>query len=172
MQHQFVIGLVFLGAALLILLQKHFSVFDKLNVSGISLNEDHRNALGSYTVCTYFVPIGVSESIDLENVEMLEVWKDSWQTQGWNTKVLNEDDAKLHPRYKQLKEAIPKLPTVFPEKLSSACYLRWAAAAASGCNVSTSREDSNWCAECFFTVDVRPRHGQLRPSSSGLLERI
>ena len=135
LKHYFSFGLVGLGTAFLILLLNHFSVFSSNSISTKSMYESPWDA-GSYTICTYFVPLGISEHHDKENSEMLEVWKESWKVQGWNVKVLNEDDAKLHPRYKELKEAVKKLPTVYSEKLSEACYLRWAAAAAHGCTVS------------------------------------
>ena len=103
----------------------------------LDIQTDSSDIGDQYTICTYFVTIGKSASHDKENSEMLEVWKESWMAQGWDVKVLNERNAKLHPRYGQLKTAITKLPTAFAEAFSSACYLRWAAAVASGCNVST-----------------------------------
>ena len=114
----------------------------------------------TYTICTYFVTVGNSEEQDSENRDMLAVWQESWEKQGWTTKILIEKDAELHPRYQELIATLPNLPTVFSKDLSRACYLRWFAAVASECTVRTRIFASRFrsfvltCLPCF-TVDVR-----------------
>jgi hypothetical protein len=91
----------------------------------------------NHIICTYFVTLGKSEYQDKENREMLALWEDSWGKQGWTTKILTEKDAKLHPNFKEIFEAVSSLPTVHSKDFSMACYLRWVAAVSSECTVLT-----------------------------------
>jgi hypothetical protein len=91
----------------------------------------------TYTICTYFVTIGNSEDQDKDNREMLDIWKESWEKQGWNTKILTEKDAEMHPHYNETTAALSNLPSVYSRGFARACYLRWVAAVASDCTVRT-----------------------------------
>ena len=92
----------------------------------------------SFTVCTYFEKLpGQDEKYNKAALEILEAWKESWSKLGWKTKVLTEEDARLHPQYQKIKATLLKLPTVNPKDYEMACYLRWVAAAAAGCKVRT-----------------------------------
>ena len=88
-----------------------------------------------YTVCTYFEALGSDEASLKKYAEMLDIWKESWTKQGWKTKILNEKDAALHPRYKEIKATLLTLPTVNVIEYELSCYLRWVAAIATGCKV-------------------------------------
>lgn len=58
---------------------------------------------------------------------IIELWRETWEQQGWETTVLNEDDAARHPRYEQYKEKVSRLPSVNGSDYEVACYLRWLA---------------------------------------------
>ena len=89
----------------------------------------------TYTICTYFVPLGLDEEDDNKTREMVEIWRESWSKQGWETKILTEEDAKMHPQYQKIKDTLLKLPTVNTIEYELSCYLRWVAAIAAGCKV-------------------------------------
>lgn len=129
-----VAGLIIFAMVLLILMQQRVYTVLKTDLRNDSVSDN----VDTYTICTYFEPNNLSPESDHENREMLEVWKESWKAQGWNTLVLTEFHAKLHPRYIEFKDAVAKLPTVYPLSLSKASYFRWPAAVSSGCKVCES----------------------------------
>jgi hypothetical protein len=126
------VSIVFAVALLVVIQNRSFIQSNFFQIDSI-IGSD---SVDGPTICTYFVPLRISPEEKEENKDMLNMWKESWMFQGWNTRVLIEQHAKMHPRYQEMKNAIAKLPTVFPETFAAACYLRWAAAIASGCNVS------------------------------------
>lgn len=83
----------------------------------------------SNSVYCYYTPSGLPGQSDL-----LALWVKTWARQGWSTVILNETIAKLHPRYAELKEAIPKLPkpSWYYKDLTMACFIRYAAMAVVG----------------------------------------
>ena len=123
-----------------------------------------------FTVCTYFEPLGLNMDDDNKTREMLEVWRDSWSKQGWETKVLTEKDAALHPNYTEIKHTLLKLPTVNSKEYELSCYLRWVAVVASGCKASKYQLIMSMYStyiHVFYpwwalAVDVRCGHGKLR----------
>uniref|UniRef100_A0A7S0M5A6 Uncharacterized protein n=1 Tax=Cryptomonas curvata TaxID=233186 RepID=A0A7S0M5A6_9CRYP len=87
----------------------------------------------SHTICTYFEPLGLNPEDDNRTLETVGLWRQSWIQQGWDTKVLTEKDAALHPDYQTIKDKLLKLPTVNTQAYEMSCYLRWVAAVATGC---------------------------------------
>ena len=78
-------------------------------------------------VCTYFelVPTGSSD-LDQDYQELLKMWAESWELQGWRPVVLREADAMTHPLLTAENLAnIENLPTVNIQKYELSCYLRW-----------------------------------------------
>jgi hypothetical protein len=94
----------------------------------------------SHTICTYYQPLGLDDNRTLET---LELWRQSWTLQGWETKILSENDAALHPDYQRIKERLLTLPTANHQAYEMSCYLRWVAAIAAGCKVRLVRLHSN-----------------------------
>ena len=89
----------------------------------------------SHTICTYFEPLGINPEDDNRTLETVGLWRQSWIQQGWDTRVLTEKDAALHPDYQTIKDKLLKLPTVNTQAYEMSCYLRWVAAVATGCKV-------------------------------------
>jgi hypothetical protein len=59
----------------------------------------------------------------LENqIEIIEIWKDSWRKNGWNPIVL--DIQSINCSDVQI-EYLQNLPSVNPKKYEMACFLRW-----------------------------------------------
>lgn len=57
----------------------------------------------------------------------LEVWKDSWKKAGFIPQVLNELDAKKHPRFEYFSRKFSQLPTPYEITWQRACFMRWVA---------------------------------------------
>jgi hypothetical protein len=66
----------------------------------------------------------------------IAAWRTAWEQAGWQTRVLNESDARLHPHYDELKSKLASLPTVNPKGYDLACFLRHVAMAAVCCLAS------------------------------------
>lgn len=59
--------------------------------------------------------------------KLLERWKDSWLSHGFNPIALNEDHARPHPKYAHVCDIIKDIPTVNDLQYERACWLRWLA---------------------------------------------
>lgn len=69
----------------------------------------------------------------LENeLRLITLWRNVWQTRGIETVVLSEFHARQHPYFSEYDAAISKLPTVNSVLYERACYLRWLALAQVG----------------------------------------
>lgn len=72
------------------------------------------------TVSTYFQPVqGLPRP-----TKLLELWRESWESKGWTTKILSESDAKDHPGYKAFSDRISRYPTINNPGYERACYMR------------------------------------------------
>lgn len=71
-------------------------------------------------VTTYYEPVPGSP----RPTKLLDLWRESWESRGWKTKILSEKDAKDHPGYKQYSERISRYPTVNNPLYERACYMR------------------------------------------------
>lgn len=60
---------------------------------------------------------------------LLDEWKHAWHAAGWDTSILNLDDAKRHPDFEKYNEIITQLS---PNEYDKLCFLRWFAMAAAG----------------------------------------
>jgi len=61
--------------------------------------------------------------------DLLVAWKEEWTLVGFETRVLNFEDAKRHPYFKQMEEVVKPM---FGEGYNAMCLYRWLAIAASG----------------------------------------
>ena len=82
------------------------------------------------TVYTYYTK--VNEEQHEASELMLEHWRRSWASRGWNPVILSEHHAQAHPLYGLFKNAVSKFPTINVPEYEMACYLRWLAVAALG----------------------------------------
>ena len=57
-------------------------------------------------------------------------WEANWQRHKWETVVLTEADARLHPSWDLFARELPRLPTTNPQEYERACWVRWLAWAA------------------------------------------
>lgn len=55
---------------------------------------------------------------------LLDLWRWSWESKGWGTRVLNESDAKDHPGYNAFSGRINFYPTINNSGYERACYMR------------------------------------------------
>lgn len=60
-------------------------------------------------------------------VKLIRQWEQSWQANGFETRIIQERDAVKHPRFKEYEALIMSLPTVNSIVYSRACWLRWLA---------------------------------------------
>jgi len=56
--------------------------------------------------------------------KLLDLWRRSWEAQGWETKVLSESDARSHPAFGAFSDRIRQFSTVNPPGYERACYIR------------------------------------------------
>lgn len=82
-------------------------------------------------VYTYFSPVPTKEG-QLEQRKLIELWKRTWQSNGWFTHVLTEDDARKHPEFDRISTEFSKIPTKNPPYYEMACWNRWLAMACAG----------------------------------------
>jgi len=61
--------------------------------------------------------------------DLVVAWKEEWTLAGFETRVLNFEDAKRHPYFKQMEEVVKPM---FGEGYNAMCLYRWLAMAASG----------------------------------------
>lgn len=61
------------------------------------------------------------------HTKLLAVWKESWESQGWQTVVLGPDDAKKNPKYKQYLKRFKTFPSLNHKDYELSCFLRWVA---------------------------------------------
>eukprot|EP00956_Cyclotella_meneghiniana_P021831 scaffold40373_cov22-Cyclotella_meneghiniana.AAC.1 len=57
---------------------------------------------------TFFTPVkggccGMSEQ---GHLNLVQAWEDAWQSWGWETLVLTEEDARKHPRFDEMERAL------------------------------------------------------------------
>lgn len=56
--------------------------------------------------------------------KLLDLWRESWESKGWTTRILSEEDAKSHPGYEAYCYRISRYPTVNNPAYERACYMR------------------------------------------------
>ena len=54
--------------------------------------------------------------------DLLAVWEKSWQSFGWSTKVLTEEDAELHPDFEAIDKKLQQLEV---NEYNRFCFWRW-----------------------------------------------
>lgn len=59
--------------------------------------------------------------------KLVKLWKEVWESHGWNAHILNRDNAKLHPRYEEVRAKARSLPTENYKDYEIACFVRWCA---------------------------------------------
>merc|ERR1712157_517036 len=75
---------------------------------------------------TFFTPVSAKPDLDL-----LEVWKKTWEDAGWEPVVLTLDDARGHPDYRSFIAALEMAEHKLKD-YDRMCFLRWLAMANSG----------------------------------------
>ncbi len=67
------------------------------------------------------VPVEVHE----QQLELIDIWKVSWRSYGWNPIVLSLNDIESHPVYSKMTSICETYPTVNNKDYELMCYLRW-----------------------------------------------
>ncbi len=67
-----------------------------------------------------------------DDVNLLGLWKVSWENNGWKTRVLTFDDAKRHKNYNKYADRFSTLPTINNKQYEIARFNRWFAMACIG----------------------------------------
>lgn len=80
------------------------------------------------TVVTYYTPVPGLWSTDSQWA-LIDVWRRSWVKAGWDPVVMMPSDVMTHPRYAFFKEHFEAKPTEYGVEYTSACFMRWLAAA-------------------------------------------
>lgn len=71
----------------------------------------------------------INNEIDIEYQKIIEIWKNSWQSNGWNPIILTLEDSKKHPDFQNFYNVIDKYPSIHHKQYIDMCYLRWLAIA-------------------------------------------
>lgn len=90
-----------------------------LNEASLAIPLGDRSGTARSSPCTmhtYFASQASSESEQAANDDLIATWRRAWESSGWKTRVISEDDAKSHPEYATLREVFMKLPTVSGEQ--------------------------------------------------------
>lgn len=80
------------------------------------------------TMSTFFTPVeggccGMSEQ---GHLNLVKAWEEAWQSWGWDTRVLTEQDARRHPRFEEMEQ---KLNLSDVNEYNHRCFWRWLAMA-------------------------------------------
>jgi len=79
---------------------------------------------------TFFQPLADPDSNEVSQDPLLEVWKDEWEMAGFEPQVITMEDARKHPYYDTMKEAVEK---VFKtDRYNQYCFFRYLAMATTG----------------------------------------
>ena len=93
--------------------------------------------------------------------EMLETWKKSWYTRGFDPIVLNLEDAKKHPAFEHYSSKFEKLTSddafIFGGSYDYMCLMRWLAMAAQGVDAFMSDYDT-------YPFHIRADYGYNLPN--------
>jgi hypothetical protein len=103
--------------------------------------------------------------------KLIDLWRRSWEKQGWDTAVLNEANAREWPGFDKLNENVSRLPSEYSTGFDKQCFLRWAAAAAQKDDV-LALCDYDVINYGFAPLPPLPREGPLREalaSRAGML---
>jgi hypothetical protein len=85
----------------------------------------------SVKAVTYYMPVpGLWPDSDMR--ALLELWEKSWRAAGWETCILQEHHAREHTRFSFFKEIFDSKPSRFGREYTTACFIRWLAAAVVG----------------------------------------
>ena len=60
---------------------------------------------------------------------LISIWRQSWEKYGWKATVLTENDVRTHPRFDFFNEHFRAKPTEYGVDYTTACFMRWLAAA-------------------------------------------
>jgi len=74
-------------------------------------------------VYTYYEPLKEMQ----DSTYLIELWKQSWNRNGWDPIVLDERRAKEHPQFEHYLKTVSQFPTVNPKNYEAACFKRWLA---------------------------------------------
>ncbi len=79
---------------------------------------------------TFYEPIigGCCGMTQEGHERLLRAWENAWQEQGWDTKIINLDDAKQHPDFRIVSRQMNK-PPMYISVYNRYCFLRWLAMA-------------------------------------------
>ncbi|KAJ8041456.1 hypothetical protein HOLleu_12277 [Holothuria leucospilota] len=81
---------------------------------------------------TYYQPAYDNPKDLLANQNVLNLWEKIWASAGWQTRILNESNAVLHPDYENLKEKFLSFPTINAQKYTVGNFIRHVAMATVG----------------------------------------
>ncbi|KAL3777802.1 hypothetical protein HJC23_003575 [Cyclotella cryptica] len=87
---------------------------------------------------TFFEPVegGCCGMTQEAHEDLIKAWEDAWQMHGWDTKVLNEADAKDHPYFEAFQQ---KLIEADIREYDRRCFWRWLAMA--------NQENGGWMSD-------------------------
>jgi hypothetical protein len=101
-------------------------------------------------VYTYYQP----ESL-WNDLPLIDLWKKSWSSKGWNPIVLNQDVAQNHQEFDRICHKLRKLPSRNPGNYDFHCYVRHIGMAYVGGGLLTDYDVMNYSLEPqSFTEDV------------------
>jgi hypothetical protein len=79
---------------------------------------------------TFFQPLADPNSNEVPQDPLLKVWKDEWEMAGFEPQVITMEDARKHPYYDTMKDAVEK---VFKtDRYNQYCFFRYLAMATTG----------------------------------------
>jgi len=117
-------SLALFGVGSLLLLGNVNEVDSSMGLRRTSVVESSRPVMH-----TFYEDDGGNDQTGEGELRLIEAWKESWESAGWDTKVLRMADAERHPDFEKY-EAILRNSAM--SEYNKLCYFRWIAMAANG----------------------------------------
>jgi hypothetical protein len=93
-------------------------------------------------VFTFYSPVEGKK--EREELALIDLWKRSWQAQGWEPTVLGYESLTFDDELNELVRRFKKLPSINRYNLDYWCYLRWVAVAQQGGGVMSDYDVINY----------------------------
>jgi len=80
---------------------------------------------------TFFEPVpgGCCGASEEGHMKLIAAWETAWSAKGWETRVLNMDDARKHPDFEKMDNFLARIQVT---EYNRRCFFRWLAMAANG----------------------------------------
>jgi hypothetical protein len=89
-----------------------------------------------------------------DELALIEMWKRSWRSNGWDPVVLGYESLEFDPELEEMAARLKKLPSINKHNLDYWCYLRWVAVAQQGGGFMSDYDVINYSFEPREAVEL------------------